>query len=386
MPSIESTFEAAVAAKVVAGAAVVASSADGAYSYAKSFGVCSLKDGDISKPLELDAIYWIASCTKLMTAISALQCVERGQFTIDEDVTRLLPELKDIEVQTGFEKATDVPVLAKAKNKITLRHLLTHTSGLGYGKFGDLSLQFMDRCLTPLLFEPGEGFMYGTGTDWAGFMVERVTGMSLESYIQQHIGAPLGITSLAFRLHSYPDLQRRLLDVSKRTEKSGPVQWTPETVWPQDMAVDSGGSGSYANLVEYQRILHSITANDGILLQSNMVDELFRPEMSSVVRASLKNTLLNETTNNIFGGLPKGTDVSYAMGGMVVLEDLPGRRKKGALHWGGLLNVFFWLDRTTGLSGIYGSQTLPAGDPKCLALFAEFERKAYEAIGAESEA
>lgn len=150
MPSIGSTFQAAVAAKDILGAAIVASSADGSfptefltsainlplflhnlpllqstgsYSYAKSFGVCSLKNGDASKPLELDAIYWMASCTKLMTAISALQCVERGQFTLDEDVTRLLPELKDIKIQTGFENGTDVPIFAKAKNKITLRYV-----------------------------------------------------------------------------------------------------------------------------------------------------------------------------------------------------------------------------------------------------------------------
>lgn len=220
------------------------------------------------------------------------------------------------------------------------------------------------------------------GADWAGLMVERVNGISLESYIQRHIGTPLGIKSISFRLGSQPHMQRRLVEVSIRKEKSGPVQWTPDTIWPLDMADDSGGSGAYASIIEYQKILHSITANDGILLQPNMVDELFCPEMSPVVQASLKKGLVNETTNNIMGGLPKGTDVSYAMGGMVVLEDLPGRRKKGSLHWGGLLNVFFWMDRTTGISGIYGTQVFPAGDPKCLALFAEFEKKTYEAVKA----
>jgi CubicO group peptidase (beta-lactamase class C family) len=93
----------------------------GSYSYARSFGVCSLKDGEASKHLELDAIYWMASCTKLITAISALQCVERGQFTLDEDVTRLLPELKGIEVQTRAENGDGAPILTKAKNTITLR-------------------------------------------------------------------------------------------------------------------------------------------------------------------------------------------------------------------------------------------------------------------------
>jgi CubicO group peptidase (beta-lactamase class C family) len=217
-------------------------------------------------------------------------------------------------------------------------------------------------------------------------MVERVTGISLESYIQQHIGTPLGIETVVFRISSYPVIRSRLVDVSLRKEKSGPLQWTPETIWPLDMTENSGGSGAYSSLVDYQKILHSVTANDGKLLQSNMIDELFRPEMSPVVRAGCKNALKDENINNIFGGLPKDTDVTYAIGGMVVLEDLPGRRMKGSVHWGGLLNVFFWMDRMAGLSGIYGSQIFPAGDPTCLGLLAEFERKAYKALEHQGKA
>lgn len=116
--------------------------------------------------------------------MAALQCVERGHFTLDEDVTRLLPELKDIEVQVPSKDGEGPPTRVKAKNAITLRcvslvvvvsrdqrvltllpdhrHLLTHTSGLSYTKFGDLSLPLLDRCLAPLLFEPGEGWIYGS--------------------------------------------------------------------------------------------------------------------------------------------------------------------------------------------------------------------------------
>ena len=217
-------------------------------------------------------------------------------------------------------------------------------------------------------------------------MVERVTGISLESYIQQHVAAPLGIESIVFRISSYPDIHRRLPAVSLRKEKDGPVEWTANTVWPVDLTEDSGGSGAYASIVDYQKILHSITSNDSKLLQSSMVDELFRPDMSPVVRAAVREVLKNDTVNNIYGGLPKGTDVTYAIGGMVVLEDLPGRRTKGSLHWGGLLNTFFWMDRTAGVSGFFGTQVFPAGDPTCLGLFAEFERKTYEALKTRSEA
>lgn len=216
-------------------------------------------------------------------------------------------------------------------------------------------------------------------------MIERVSGMSLESYIQQNIEATLGIESLVFDIQSYPHIYGRIVGVSLRKERSGPVEWTSNTIWPRDMKEHSGGSGAFASIADYQKILHSITANDGQLLESSSVDQLFLPEMAPAVRASVKNALIDENINNIFGGMPKGADITCAMGGMVVLEDLPGRRMKGSMYWGGLLNVFFWMDRKAGLTGIFGSQVFPAGDSICLGLFAEFERETYKAIERRTE-
>jgi len=210
-------------------------------------------------------------------------------------------------------------------------------------------------------------------------MIERATGVSLEKFIQDNVGAPLGIKSICFRPRDHPELLEKLADVSLRKEKDGPVEWTAETIWPLDTPEDSGGSGAYATLVDYQKILHSLVADDGVLLTSPMVDALFAPEMKPVIREGVKQVLKNPTTNNIYGGLPQGVDVTYSIGGMIVLEDLEGRRPKLTLHWGGLFNLFFWMDRTNGLSGIFGSQVFPAGDVHCLGLFAEFEKKTYEA-------
>lgn len=95
----------------------------GTLRYTNAFGPLSLKDGPRSEPLPQDATLWLASCSKLMTAIAAVQCVKRGQFTLDEDVTRLLPELKDIDILKGFEDGTEKPILVKATKKITLRSI-----------------------------------------------------------------------------------------------------------------------------------------------------------------------------------------------------------------------------------------------------------------------
>lgn len=211
-------------------------------------------------------------------------------------------------------------------------------------------------------------------------MVERASGLSLDSYIQKHIAAPLGINSICFRPKEHPEAYENLADVSLRAEKSAPVQWTAETIWPLDQVSDSGGSGAYSTLVDYQKIMHSIAANDSKLLSAEMIEEMFRPDMRQVVRDGVMKALEDDNRRNIYGGLPKGVQATYAIGGMVVLEDLSDRRPKGSLHWGGLLNVFFWIDRDNGVSGIFGTQVFPAGDPSCLGLFGEFEKSIYRAI------
>ena len=215
-------------------------------------------------------------------------------------------------------------------------------------------------------------------------MVERVTNLSLGAYIQKNIAAPLGLESICFRPLEQPRHAERLAAVSLRLGKDEPVQWTKETIWPLDQAGDSGGSGAYSTLVDYQRIMQSITRNDGQLLSAGMVNELFETDMRQVVRNGVMKALEDENRRNIYGGLPKGVEATYAIGGMVVLESLDGRRPKGSLHWGGLLNVFFWMDRENGISGIFGTQVFPAGDPKSLSLFADFERQVYDVLGPEA--
>jgi hypothetical protein len=98
----------------------------GEFHYQKAFGPSSLKDSSSAPPLTPDSVFWIASCTKFMTTIAAMQCVERGQLRLDDDVSTILPELKDIDILTGFEEDTQKPILKKAENKITLRFACLH--------------------------------------------------------------------------------------------------------------------------------------------------------------------------------------------------------------------------------------------------------------------
>ncbi|KAA6412834.1 MAG: hypothetical protein FRX48_03827 [Lasallia pustulata] len=136
MANFEELMRNAVANKVVPGAVLVATNKAGTFNYGEAFGLGGLNPD--SKPLHLDSTYWVASCTKLMTTICALQCVEKGLFSLDssEDVKRLIPEMADAEILTGFDAASDgAPITKSPGRKFTLRQMLTHSSGMGYDSF-----------------------------------------------------------------------------------------------------------------------------------------------------------------------------------------------------------------------------------------------------------
>ncbi|KAK0107817.1 hypothetical protein ONS96_003607 [Cadophora gregata f. sp. sojae] len=339
-----------------------------------------------------------------MTAIAALQCVERGQFTLDEDVTPLLPELKDIDILKGFEEGTDKPILVKAAKEITLRQLLTHSSGIAYDIFDPTLTRWrasrgeqpslgagdmIYRGTVPLLFEPGESYAYSPGPDWAGVMIERTNGMSLGKYMQKYIWEPLGIKNMTFHLEDRPDMLKRRAGTGERmgginpmfgcpADPSAKIQHGVEGVsfWWRDEGVpdDSGGAGAFGSIVDYQKILHSITAGDGKLLSKEMNDELFRPCLSERSRKQFMALCTFKEINAIHGAtLPMGTQLDYAPGGAICLEDIESRRRRGTMYWTGLPNLYWFADRDGGISGIYGTQTLAPGDPKSGEMFKQFE-------------
>ena len=138
--------------------------------------------------MTLDSVCWNASCTKLFTAVAALQCVERGQLSLDSPVNDILPEFNDEplnQIITGFD-ADSKAQYKPASKPITLRHLLTHSSGLGYNGMDPMLMQWWTGMgygpdvtnttikhsgTIPRLYEAGEGWSYGCGLEWAGQMV-----------------------------------------------------------------------------------------------------------------------------------------------------------------------------------------------------------------------
>ena len=157
-----------------------------------------------------DTVFRIASMTKAVTGVAAMQCVERGRLSLDQPAGEIMPELAEPQVLEGFD-ADGKPRLRPARRKITLRMLLTHTAGFVYPVW---NANFNRYCETtgfptimsgklaalnaPLAFEPGERWEYGINIDWAGRMVEAVSGQDLDAYMRENIFAPLGMRDTGF--------------------------------------------------------------------------------------------------------------------------------------------------------------------------------------------
>jgi CubicO group peptidase (beta-lactamase class C family) len=284
----------------------------GSFKYTKTFGSTSM-NSEHTKPLQLNTVMWVASCTKLMTSICSLQLVERGQLSLDDPVYTHIPELRSFRILKDFD-SEGKPVQEQHTKPITLRTLLTHTSGLTYdamhpkllkwlayhGREPSTGSTLLQRFDAPLTFEPGESWMYGSGLDYAGLLIERVTGLTLEEYMKRNLWEPLGIKDMTFQLKSRPDMKARMADMSLRDEKSGKVRHTDVRMTYQDANGEEvqdcmGGQGVFTSAEEYLKVLHALltTDEDEKLLKKETTKELFKPQLGEGAQAAI-NAILQD--------------------------------------------------------------------------------------------
>ncbi|KAK7520620.1 beta-lactamase/transpeptidase-like protein [Phyllosticta citriasiana] len=397
MASIEQTFEQACASGDIPGAVLLATNADGSFRYEKAIGKRSVREGADQSPLQIDSVMWIASCTKLLGTIAALQCVDRDQLSLDAPVYDVLPEIKDQDIITGLEAGK--PKFKKHSKPLTLRHLLTHSSGLSYDIFNPLLQEWrksrgeqpmpgstiVERMNLPLLFEPGTKWEYSCGIDWAGKMVSRVTNTSLDAYMQEHIFAPLGIKDTTFRLDERPDMQARMADMTERDEQTGELHGGSLPSLTENNEDIFAGQGVYTAWPEYLKVLQSLLANDGKLLRPATVDAMFEPQLSAASQASLNAFVdSDELTNMANGHLPRFSKRDWGFGGLIKLEGQYNWRRSNVLTWGGMPNQRWWIDREAGVCGICAPMLLPFGDAKALKLAKYFEIEITKLVKAEA--
>ncbi|OTA88782.1 hypothetical protein M434DRAFT_34687 [Hypoxylon sp. CO27-5] len=386
MATFEEQVTSAVERGFAPGVVVIAKDKEGKVDYSKAF---SRKD---ATPYNEDTVMSLASMSKLVTTVAALQVVERGLITLDEDVSPFLPLLAKQGILTGFADNGE-PIIRERRNPITLRQLLTHSAGLGYDfiheelakvgawkKLPKPAATIDEAFDLPLLYEPGEGYQYSASIDLAGKLVENLTGKSLEDFMRQNIFEPLGMNSTTFFPANHPDIEARRVPTAYREDPVGPVVEKPGDTWLTEGKKEAfGGQGLFSTMPDYVKLLHSLLVDDERVLKKETTALMFKPQLSP----KSKEALLEMTRNPAFliGDFPQTNEYDWGLGGILIDGDKHNYRGRGTLIWGGAANLFWFLDREAGVCGVFGTQVLPPADDRIKGLIKAFEEEVYKKAG-----
>ena len=334
---------------------------------------CGTQDVATAKPIEFDTIFRIYSMTKPITSIAVMMLYEEGHFQLGTPVSELIPAFKDMQVYTeGGEAIVD------AEREMTIKHLLTHTSGLIYGgdwehpineryraaNFygGDLAHMAQELGNIPLLHHPGDAWNYGMSTDVLGYLVEVVSGMPFEEFLKTRILNPLGMHDTAF---SVPDEKAdRYATLYEPTEDGGiqVLENAPVASGPLSF-FHSGGAGLLSTAADYLRFCQMLLNDgelDGVRLLGRKTVELIRMNHISDDWQPLERT-----------------GCGFGLGFAVVtnVADTNSLGSEGTYSWGGLASTTFWIDPVEELIGILMTQLI--GDSP---FHAQFRVLTYQAI------
>jgi methyl acetate hydrolase len=381
MTDIVATLRAAVDSGRVPGVVALAATRDGPI-FSGAFGVRSLGG---TEPMTLDTVFALASMTKAVTSVAAMQLVEEGRIGLDDPMAAILPEMRDPLVLEGFD-AVGQPILRPARSAVTLRHLLTHTAGYGYDHWDPLLDRYMRMAGLsggprtakgmPLMFDPGTRWQYGINTDLVGQVVEALSGRSLGAYFRERILGPLGMEDTGFAV---PAAWRRRMVGRHQRGPDGVLALDRDFSPPERVEVEGGGGGLFGTGPDYLRFLRMLLKGgtlDGVrILAPETVAEMGRNQIGAVEVPPLpaSSMLGRADLADFFPGMRK----TWGLGFLMNTEAVPGRRAANSLAWGGLFNTYYWIDPASGVAGAVFSQLLPFADSAMLEVFGEFETGVY---------
>jgi methyl acetate hydrolase len=343
-----------------------------------------------TEPMASDSIFAIFSTTKAITGTVALKLVEDGALDLDAPARLYAPEIGSLQVIDGFDPA-GAPRLRAPRREITTRMLLLHTAGFGYDFFNETYNRLATdhgqpsvitssaaALRTPLLFDPGERWEYGSNIDWAGQVVEGITGRRLGAVMKDMVFDPLAMTDTAFTLS--PSMLGRLATMHAR-DPEGVLTPMTDFLLPQEPEVHMGGHGLYSTALDYTKFIR-MWLNDGMGPRGRVL----KPE---TVRMAEQNGLGNLKITGLPGVIPSlsnaaeffpGMPKSWGLTFMINEEDAPTGRPAGALAWAGLANLYYWIDRRNGVGGYWATQILPFVDQASVQGYLDFETAVYRHV------
>jgi CubicO group peptidase (beta-lactamase class C family) len=353
--------------------------------YQGAFGVADVSTG---RSLKTDALFRIASMTKPVTSVALMQLVEQGKVGLDDPAEKYLPELVGLKVIESFDARTGDYKVRPASKPPTVRHFLTHTSGLAYAFTSAVWRDFKPRAGEtypfggPLLFDPGERWHYSTSTDVVGKLVEAVSGQKLEDYFHEHIFVPLRMDDTSYNV---PEAKGPRL-VAQQQRAGEHMDGAIELQNPQaglTIAAPIGGGGLASTADDYGRFMRMFlnggTLDGARVLKAETVALMSQNQIGAVSVPALKSALPRSAD---FTFIADGRD-KWGLGFLITVDQVPGKRSPGSLSWGGINNTFFWIDPARGVAGVIMMQYLPFADAKALATYDAFERGTYQLVSAD---
>jgi CubicO group peptidase (beta-lactamase class C family) len=364
---MDNVFQNAVNNKEVPGVAAIVVR-NGKIIYHKAFGMA---DNQSNRALKRDDIFRIASMSKAITSTAVMMLWEEGKFQLDDPISKYIPEFKNPTLLKTFTFRDTTYTTEPAKNEITIRHLLSHTSGLGYGVIdGDEKFKAMYKkagvtdlfttepikigesvkklAKLPLHHNPGEKYTYSEGLDVLGYFIEVISGMPFDEFLRKRMFEPMGMTDTYFYL---PDNKASRLVSIQRNSKDGGFERFPTTFYDPDYPIKgaktffSGGAGLSSTAKDYATFLQ-MYINEG---EMNGKRYLSRTTIDAIL-ANQTETLFGGEKGDSFFGL--AYSVLRAKG-----EDKGGIGSEGTFTWGGYFNTNYFADPKEKIIGVIMKQT-----------------------------
>ncbi|OAL07048.1 beta-lactamase class C and other penicillin binding protein [Phaeosphaeriaceae sp. SRC1lsM3a] len=363
--------------------------------YSKVAGYNSLASD--SPPLQEDVVLKLASATKLITTIALLQCVEKGLIGLDESLKNVVPEFADKKILSAV--SGEDFTFDQSKTAITARHLLSHTSGLGYPFMHPLlqqraqalshlatSKKVVERFDIPLVFEPGTGWLYGCSLDWAGVVVSRLhSGIHLGDYMVEHIWKPLGLSAPfpSFNIALHPEYNARAMEGAAR-KNDGSLE--PCNEWAFDNNEDQdGGAGLSSTAKDFTAVLADLISDSPKLLKPGTIDLMFEPQLKSG-SGSIQMLLKLRPVWSLLAGSISEDAINHGLGGLLCEAPVPELGQPGnMLTWGGASNIAWWINREAGVSGFFATQQRPFGNEAVAELVTAWKKDFWKAFNARKK-
>lgn len=367
MARMDNIFQNSINNKEVPGVAAIVIR-NGKIIYHKSFG---LADNQSNRTLKKDDIFRIASMSKAITSTAVMMLWEEGKFQLDDPISKYIPEFKNPTLIKSFTFKDSSYTTEPANKEITIRHLLSHTSGIGYGIIdGDERFKAIYKkagitdlfttepikigesvrklAKLPLHHNPGEKYTYSEGLDVLGYFIEVISGMLFDEFLRKRMFEPLGMTDTYFYL---PDSKASRLVSVQRTSKDGQWEKFPVTFYDADYPIKgaktffSGGAGLSSTAKDYATFLQ-MYLNGGELSGKRYLS-----------RTTI-DAILSNQTETLFGG-EKG-DSFFGLAYSVLRangEDKGGIGSEGTFTWGGYFNTNYFADPKEKIIGVIMKQT-----------------------------